>query len=119
MMTQKRLGQILSQVQFNDWAFFYDVMGEGWFIQVRFWALDNERAGMKPTLQQGRKWYVSKFATPAEVVQTAFLAVLTALEHEAREQFTYKGAAILGPHLDLDGLVDAAGQTVHREPVAA
>ncbi len=42
--------------------------------------------------------------TNSEVVQTAFKAILTALEHEARELFTYRGVAILDGHYDLEQL---------------
>lgn len=50
----------------------------------------------------GRKWRLSIHMTNGEVVQTAFKALMTALEHEAREQFTYKGQMVMGPHLDID-----------------
>lgn len=55
--------------------------------------------------QAGRKWRLSKHMTDSEIVQTAFLAVRTAQEHELREQFKYKGYAIFNPHFDLDHLV--------------
>jgi hypothetical protein len=45
--------------------------------------------------------------TRSELVQTAFKAVLTSIEHEAREQFTYKGARVFGPHFDIEALVSA------------
>ena len=38
----------------------------------------------------------------SEFIQTAFMAVLAAIEHEARELFKYKGQSVLGPHFDLD-----------------
>ena len=41
-----------------------------------------------------------------EIVQTAFKAVLTALEHEARENFTYRGHSIFDPHWDVEKLVE-------------
>ena len=42
--------------------------------------------------------------TRSEIVSTAFLAVLTALEHEAREQFRYRGRPIYSPHYDVEVL---------------
>lgn len=54
----------------------------------------------------GRKWRLSPHMTDGEVVQTAFLAVMTALEHEAREKFTYKGVTVFDPHLDIDKMVE-------------
>ena len=46
--------------------------------------------------------------TRGEGVQTALLAVLTAVEHEARERFTYKGQAVFGPHFDVEALAQLA-----------
>ncbi len=63
---------------------------------------------------KGRHWRLSEHMTDGELVQTAFKAIMTALEHEARERFTYKGKAIFGPHLDVDKLVEIAGETVER-----
>jgi hypothetical protein len=92
-------------------------MGDGCSIQVEFLAPDNHLSGAPGMeVQKGRKWYVSKYSTPAEVVQTCFKAVITALEHEAREQFKYKGVAVLQPHMDLDMLVQQAQQKVMRDP---
>jgi len=54
----------------------------------------------------GRKWRLSEHMTDGEIVQTAFLAIMTALEHEARERFTYKGQRVFGPHLDIDKWAD-------------
>lgn len=58
------------------------------------------------TAWRGRKWMLSGFMTDGEVVQTAFKAVLTALEHEARELFLYRGVSVFDPHYDIDKLVE-------------
>lgn len=58
--------------------------------------------------QSGRKWRLSEHMTKSEVVLTAWKAVLTAEEHEARERFRYRGARIFGPHIDVDVLADIA-----------
>lgn len=55
---------------------------------------------------RGRKWLLSEHMTDGEVVQTAFLATMVAMEHEARELFSYKGRAIFDPHYDIEKLVD-------------
>ncbi len=54
---------------------------------------------------KGRKWMLSQHMTDGEIVQTTFKAVLTALEHEAREKFTYRGVSIFDPHYDIEALV--------------
>ncbi len=112
MITEAILLHALEQVTFRGWTFRVGSMGDGLFLQVRFMALD-EVVG-QPLEQGGRKWYVSRHATIGEIVQTALKAVLTALEHEAREDFRYKGRAIFGPHLDIEVLFDVADRKVVR-----
>lgn len=53
----------------------------------------------------GRKWRLSLHMTDSEVVQTAFMATMAALEHEARELFTYRGVSVYDPHYDVEKLV--------------
>ncbi len=57
---------------------------------------------------KGRKWYISPHMTESEIVQTAFLAVKTWLEHEAREMFTYKGQKVFNPHFSVGKLGELA-----------
>lgn len=57
---------------------------------------------------KGRKWRLSRHMVDGEVVQTALTAVLYALEHEARERFTFRGHAVFGPHMDILGLLEVA-----------
>lgn len=46
--------------------------------------------------------------TETEIVLTAFKAVLTAYEHEAREQFKVDGYAILDSHYSVNDMVNFA-----------
>ena len=72
----------------------------------------------EPMIWKSRKWFISFHMTDSEVVQTCFKAVLTAMEHEARERFTFRGTAVFGPHLDvyqLKALVDAGCRDVRKE----
>ena len=64
----------------------------------------------EPYIAKGRKWLLSMHMVPGEVVQTAFLAVLTFLEHEVREQFKFKGQAIFNPHFNVEKLVEFAAK---------
>ncbi len=98
---------IVGDLHFQNWEFNIGDMGEGFYLQVQFEAPDLASVGQNaaPEIQRGRKWYVSRHATRGEVIQTAFLAVKTAQEHELREQFTYRGRAIFGPHFDIGTLV--------------
>lgn len=54
----------------------------------------------------GRWWRLSPHMTPSEIVSTAFKAVITALEHEARESFLYRGVPVYDAHLDVEQLAD-------------
>jgi RNA binding exosome subunit len=105
VLTNEDLLYTLSKIVFRDWQFHTGTMGSGFYIQPSFMAKDRNTQEMKG--HHGRKWYVSRYSTDSEVVQTAFKAIVTALEHEAREEFTFRGVAVFGPHFDLNGVVDA------------
>jgi hypothetical protein len=108
------LNFIIKNVNYKqDWEFRCGEMGDGFFIQVRFHAEDstfpedeNETFSKEVTVQSGRKWYVSKYATKSEVIQTAFHACLKAEEHECREWFRYKNEAVFCPHYSIDELYE-------------
>jgi hypothetical protein len=55
---------------------------------------------------KGRKWRLSYYMTEMEIVNTAFKAVITALEHEAREQFQVDGVAIMDSHRNLEDTIE-------------
>ena len=76
-----------------------------WFLQVGDSAARCNVTG-ETTAWRGRKWLLSEHMTDGEIVQTSFLATMTAVEHEARELFTYKGRSILDPHYDIEKLVE-------------
>lgn len=86
-------------------------LGDGHFLQVVF-----EADGQT---WHGRKWYVSAYSEDNEVCQTALKALLTSLEHEAREHFTVDGKAIYAPHYDLEFLLANHDRQTHRKPVGA
>jgi len=107
-VTATELLAICADVRYHNWKFHVGPMGtDGFFIQVKFTAPDNQTHALNQSWS-GRKWYVSPHATRSEVVLTCLKAVLTALEHEAREQFTYKGVALFQPHVNIDQLMKAA-----------
>jgi hypothetical protein len=73
------------------------------YLQGRFFAPDATAGDIQP--QYTRKWLLSRHMTTSEIVQTVFKCALTAMEHEAREHFTYRGSAIFGPHFNVEALV--------------
>lgn len=58
-----------------------------------------------PMSWSGRKWLLSPHMTETEIVMTAFKAVLTAYEHEAREKFLVDGYAVLDSHYSINDMV--------------
>lgn len=74
------------------------------YLRIRAMTQDNHDPDNQVTWN-GRKWPISRHSTDGEIVQTAFLALMTAIEHEARERFTYKGVSVFDPHYDIDKLV--------------
>lgn len=105
MMSFPLAREILDRVKFKDWIFHLDEEGGRLWLQVRY--LEADVDSTDPTdleIQHGRKWMVSRHATPSELVQTALKAVLASVEHHAREHFTYRGARVFGPHFDVEQL---------------
>lgn len=117
-MTFEQVKEVVSNVTYRHWQFYVGRMDDGAYVQVQFPAADPEN-NWALTTQHGRKWYVSLHATESEIVQTCLKAVLTALEHEAREQFTYNNRAIFGPHIDVDALIEVCGRKDVRAHVPA
>ena len=104
MLTLAEMRQIAAEIEYCGWNIEVREGGNDGrpYLQVQFRAYD-ARAG-KCESWHGRKWCLSHHMTRSEVVLTAFKAVLTASEHEVRENFRYRGRAILGPHVDVDAL---------------
>lgn len=94
----------LEQVSFPGMSFHLFRRPDYAYMQIEFQTIDTAMGGV--VIHKGRKWLLSQHMTRSEVVQTALKAVLTVLEHEARENFKYRGAAIFGPHFDVDALSD-------------
>ncbi len=103
----------LSAVTYKDWLFFIGGDVDGSYLQVQFAAPDS--ATGEAASWAGRKWRLSPHMTRSEVVQTALKAVLTAEEHEAREQFLYRGRAIFGPRINVERLWELTGEPAAKE----
>jgi hypothetical protein len=109
MLDANFIRTLLNQVEYLDWEIHFDEGdGEPW-LQVRFNAPD--LVTKKVERQHGRKWKLSYHMTKSEIVNTAWKAVLTAVEHEAREAFRYRGRTIYGPHFDVDVMHEVATQS--------
>ena len=102
-MNRAAIVAVLQEVSFPGYRFEVNLENERTYMRANFFAPCAE-TGLRE-LQFTRKWYVSQEATRSEIVQTALKCVLTSIEHEAREVFTYRGRAIFGPHFDVEQLV--------------
>lgn len=101
--------QTISRVRYPGFKFAIQgdfEAGKVTYLRATFQAVDAEFPAALME-QKTRKWLLSAFMTDAELVQTALKCVMTAVEHEVREHFRYKGEAIFHPHYDLDTLVQA------------
>lgn len=99
---------ILADVEYKDWVLCTGEMGDGFFLQWKFWETDNTNPqDPKKHLQGCRKWYISSFATYSEVVNTAFLAVKIAETHEIMERFLVRGKMLYNPHQDVFALLNS------------
>ena len=109
-MNTIRAHAVLSLISFPGYTF--RLVGDfisATYLQATFIAPCNSSGG-KPVEQTTRKWQLSAHMTPSELVQTALKCVLTSQEHEAREQFLYRGQPIFGPHFDVERLADLCEQ---------
>ena len=87
----------------HGWDLSINVDGSELWLQVVCKAGKCNVTG-KPLSWKGRKWRLSHHMTKSEIVQTALMATLAAVEHETREAFLYKGEAIFDPHYDVEAL---------------
>lgn len=103
MKSQQDFETILESVQFDNWDFTVGKDETRLFLQIRCQEGTCNVTG-KPLEWASRKWPLSPYMTQSEVIQTAFKAVMTAMEHEVREKFLYKDRSIFGPHFHVDKL---------------
>lgn len=97
------IAEVLKECRFGELKFLVRMDGQRPYLQLVADEMDPHTG--QPKQWQGRKWLLSFHMTRSELVQTLFKAVLTFIEHEVREQFTYRGVAIFDPHYDVEKLV--------------
>lgn len=97
------LKDAVARIEYKDWRFVVDVEPSTGapYLQIVF-----EDPTQEPKTQYCRKWLLYRTMNASEAVRTAWAAVVQAEEHEARERFRYRGRRIMGPHFDVDKLVD-------------
>jgi len=99
----------MNNVEFCDnYPIFVCEDAGGIYLQIGIVGFDNYKASKKqtgPKIVFGRKWRVEPNLPSSEIIQTAFLAIKKAREHELRELFTFNiGGKVTTPfnnHHDL------------------
>lgn len=85
---------LMDDVTFSDrYPIFVSEDAGGIILQIGIIGYDNYKAAAKqsgPKIVFGRKWRVEPNLPSSEIIQTAFLAIKKAREHEIRELFTLK-----------------------------
>ena len=104
-MKHAEIQQIVDQISFREYNLYvlWNERGQ-MYLQASYHEPDVVTG--KVELQQTRKWILSEHMTKSEIVQTAFKACLTSMEHRTREHFLYKGERVYSPHYDVEALVD-------------
>ncbi|MBS1990177.1 MAG: nucleoside 2-deoxyribosyltransferase domain-containing protein [Cyanobacteria bacterium SZAS LIN-3] len=103
-LTIHQVKETLAQIKYSSHTFEVDEAPGGFHIWIV--GMEQDAYSGEPALQKGRKWFVSQTCEISDVVRTAFKAISTWAEHEARENFKYKKVRVFSPHIDLDALVD-------------
>jgi hypothetical protein len=111
MLSHQDIQEIVANVQFSNWKFI--LTNTPPVLHVEFVAPDLVTGEVET--QKSRKWLLSYWMTRSEVVQTCFLAIMTAVEHELRESFKYKDKAIYGPHFDVEWLLQHPEFDIRKE----
>jgi hypothetical protein len=110
----KELKAIVAKVEFPGYTF--DIRLEKGVCLVRIkYDEPDVFTGVVET-QYGRDWKIEDNWDGMQLVNTLFKALLTSLEHRARENFLYDRAPIMHPHRTLEeAWTQAAGQVRSTE----
>lgn len=115
MQTLETIQALVADITFNDWDYLVKLDGDRPYLQIKFQAPCNMTG--ETYSQSGRKWMLSYHMTDDEIVSTALKATLTAVEHEAREQFKWRDQPIYRPHYNIYELhkLSSRGATMKRD----
>lgn len=94
MHTRASVEALISDIRFCEkYPIFVSEDAAGLILQIGIIGYDNYKSADKqpgPKIVFGRKWRIEPNLPSSEIIQTAFLAVKKAREHEIRELFTLK-----------------------------
>ena len=104
-LTKQGLQTIIEDIKYKKhWKFDVQERADCFTLKIQFLAPDFHTG--KIEVQHCRKWFISKYACRAEIVRTAYKAVVAAETHEVDENFMFRGVRIYSPHTDPDDIVD-------------
>ena len=103
MLSIRKINNILKNVQYPNFIFVVKLDDDRPYLQIESESFCNTTGDT--ITWKSRKWFLSFHMTKSEIVATCLKATLTAIEHEARENFKYKGKSIFDPHYDVEKLV--------------
>lgn len=112
MNLDDNVSYVLKMVRYKKFRWHWDEERQLLYATFDAWDPSYPQGLYKP--QTTRKWFISEHATRSEIIQTMLKCVLTAEEHEAREQFLVDGRAIYGPHISSDVLWAVCNATDKR-----
>jgi hypothetical protein len=91
--SKESVEKIIAEINYDpSYLLFVDEDNAGVFIQVGIIGLDNylnPQAQEQQKIVYGRRWRVEPQLPSSEIIQTAFLALMKAREHEVRELIKY------------------------------
>lgn len=104
--TRVSIEQLIVDIDYSErFPLFVDEDETGLFLQVGVIGKDNYKSELNEKMVYGRKWRIEPNLPTSEIIQTAFLALKKAREHEVREWFHLRiGSRLTTPfnnHLDL------------------
>jgi hypothetical protein len=103
-VTKEEAQAIIDLISFENYTFEVLKRNGSMFLRARY--MEADIITNIPSEQFTRKWQLSEHMVKSELVQTAFKCALTSMEHRTRENFTYKGVRVFGPHFDVEALVE-------------
>ena len=101
-MKFEELKAVVALIKYKDCTFSVFEEGRQSFLQISYPVVES---GKQPRMAFARMWLLNPDSTRTQIASTAFKAVLAVEEHEARENFTYRGEAVFFPHHDVEALV--------------
>ncbi len=118
LRVQAIINRIVMMGMWKKWTFCVDTDSNGsYYFQIIF-KEQCVRSGRTQT-QHCRKWLLSNHMTDSEIIQTIYLAVEVATQHELRESFLLDGQPVFGPHFNVTKFAEILKEDSMRDARSA